>query len=1123
MRDFGAEQMAATVETAPCDVFLSYQTADRERVEAVRRSLAQRGVRAFLDRHDLVPGTPWPQALEKALQAARAVLVFVGDAHGAEGLGLWQRREVWFALDRQAQAEGQGRSFPVVPVLLPGGRTGAGFLFLNTWVDLRDPAGDRAAMDAIANAVTGVAALPDGLDSIAVSPYRGLESFHEEHTALFFGRETFAADLLDRVLQRSLVALVGASGGGKSSVVQAGLVPLLRRQRPPHRAWDVAVFRPGDEPFHRLAASLVPLLEPEADEVDRLAAARRLGERLTDGGVQVADVVDRIIVKSHGTDRLLIVADQFEELFTLAPASQRQSFVTAVLGALDRAPVTLLLALRADFYGQAIMVDRGLSDRIQSGLVNLGPMTREELRRAVEQPAASAQVRFETGLVDRILAQVEMQPGGLPLLEFALTELWERREGRRITHAAFEAIGEVAGAISKRAEAVFLGLDASQKRAAASLFTRLVRAAAAGDPEPDTRRRIALEALTESERGVLKPFVDARLLVLDRGQAGSQTVEVAHEALIRGWRRFGDWVDQQREFLLWRQRLAQSMAEWNRTGRDREALLRGPALKEATGWARERKADLSQPETEFVGISRGTAQRRRRWNQLAIALAAGFLALVPAYEIISRSNASQLRAAFYLGPEWFQVASYALLSSWIHAVDVAGRLDDLGTPFLDRPSPERRLLALQKAAHVMADQGRNAEAERLAERALAVAKEARGFDSWVEAQTNMAEMLIGIGRAESARPFALQALALAQGFADAERGAFALARVASILAEAGLKSEAIAAIEAARRTLPGTAPVIARTQLDIALAPALVHIGATDEATRLMTLPSDSSLSLQLVQALLDRGQLGRARELVDRFNDPVGMAMVASALASEGSLDEARLLTRNALALVDTSPLRADLRDPFRTLVHRRLLLKLVAPNEAVALVRDGGSPDDLASLAAVLARLGSVDLARELTRDVASHAKATADRKERARLLTKVAEALAEAGEADSALAAARGIDERELQAAALAYAAYGFAAKGMEERVRTLAGEVDEILPSVRDPDQRSAVRLTLAMANVRLGRYAAALDEEAGVFVPGAKLAVYTAIIRDDALRRDGRLREAFDRGPAKFLGRLTLHW
>jgi tetratricopeptide (TPR) repeat protein len=1110
------------LQATPRTVFLSYHSADADRVAAVRRSLIERGVSVFSDRHDLVAGLPWPQALEKALQSVQAVLVFVGDARGAEGLGFWQRREVWFALDRQAQEEGQGRSFPVVPILLPGSHAAAGFLFLNTWVDLRDATGHQGALDAIANAVAGVAAPPDLPKLSVLSPYRGLESFREEHAAVFFGREAFAAELIDRVLHRSLVALIGASGGGKSSVVQAGLLPLLRRQRPPQRAWDTVVLRPGDEPFHRLAASLVPLLEPDLDEVDRLASARKLGERLSDGSVLLSDVVCRLIVKSNGTDRVLIVVDQFEELFTSTPAPQRQCFVTTVLSALDRAPITLLLTLRADFYGQAIDLDRGLSDRIQSGLVNLGPMTREELRLAVGQPAALAQVRFEPGLVDRILAQVEAQPGSLPLLEFALTELWERREGRLITHAAFEAIGEVPGAISKRAEAVFLGLDASRKDAASRLFTRLVRAAAPGDSEPDTRRRVALDTLTESERGVLQPFVEARLLVLGWDEAASQTVEVAHEALIRGWRRFGAWVDQQREFLLWRQRLGQSMAEWNRTGRDAEALLRRPGLKEATGWVRDRQADLSQQELEFISISRGKQRWRRRWKQFAIALAIVPVVLLSVLALVARSDGFALRGAVYVAPELIPATNYAASASWIHAVDVAGRLDELGSTLFAFPPAANRLVALQQAALIMADEGRNAEAERLAQKALELAKEIPDFDFIELAQLNMADMLVGLGQVRSARPFAERGLALAQGIADVEARAFSLARVANTFAAAGFRSEAIDVIGAARRTLPATAPVITRTRLEVSLAPALVRVGAPDEVAAIMTPRSGLPLYLPLVQALIDRGRLADARALVDRFKDPMGTAIVASAFASRGSVDDAKFLTRNALALVDTHPGGPLLRDAIRLLVYKRLLLNLITPTEAVALVKEAGRPDDSASLALALAKLGRENLVRELCRDVMTDARATADGNMRARLLTKVAHALAEAGEAESALAAAREIDEREFHAVALAHAAYGFAVTGNEERTKALVGEVEEILPSIGDPLQRATLRFVLTMADVRLGHYARALQDDAREMLPAEKLSIYAAVIRDDALHRDGRLREAFDRGPTEFLGRVGLH-
>ena len=404
-------------------IFLSYHSPDREAVQTVKRLLEPRGISAFLDREDLVPGLPWPQALEDALRSVRAVAVFIGP----HDLGLWQKREMWFALDRQVQEEKAGRLLPVIPVLLPGADLTSGFLFLNTWVDLRHDLTDPEALDALARAVWGEAEVrPEGV-RVTLCPYRGLRPFREKDGAFFFGREAFSERLVEAVQGRNLVAVVGPSGSGKSSVVQAGLLPRLGRQRPPAETWDAIMFIPGGRPFHRLAAALTVLLEPDLSEVDRLAEAQKLGDRLECGEVYLENAVERLLAKSEGTDRLMLVADQFEELFTLTTKTGRKPFVEALLQALDRAPLSLMLILRADFYGHAIALSRDLSDRMEQGVVNLGPMTQEELERAIVKPARRVALTFEPGLVRRILDDVGEEPGNLPLLEFALTELWAQR------------------------------------------------------------------------------------------------------------------------------------------------------------------------------------------------------------------------------------------------------------------------------------------------------------------------------------------------------------------------------------------------------------------------------------------------------------------------------------------------------------------------------------------------------------------------------------------------------------------------------------------------------------------------------------------------------------------------
>ena len=334
-----------------------------------------------------------------------------------------------------AGGKGWAASFPSSPSCCQGLTRSLGFLFLNTWVDLRRDLTAPEAVDALASAVRDVGARQETVP-VAVCPYRSLRAFQEEHAAFFFGREAFADRLRDAVLGRKLVAVVGPSGSGKSSVVQAGLFPLLRRQRPPARTWDAVSFTPGKQPFHRLAAALIPLLEPGLSETDRLTEAQKLGDRLACGEVHVEATIEHLVIKSVGTDRLLVVADQFEELFTQTPEAARWPFVEAVLGALDRAPLTLMLTLRADFYGHVIALSRELSDRVEQTVVNLGPMRREELEQAIVEPARRVGLAFELGLADRILDDVGEEPGHLPLLEFALTELWAQREVKVLTHAA---------------------------------------------------------------------------------------------------------------------------------------------------------------------------------------------------------------------------------------------------------------------------------------------------------------------------------------------------------------------------------------------------------------------------------------------------------------------------------------------------------------------------------------------------------------------------------------------------------------------------------------------------------------------------------------------------------------
>ena len=580
-------------------IFLSYHSPDRHAVETVKRFLQARGVQTFMDRENLVPGLPWPQALEEALRGADAMAVFLGP----HGLGSWQKREMWFALDLQAREE----TFPVVPVLLPGADPTPGFLSLNTWVDLRQGISNAEELNALAQAVLG-SLPPSTIESrLTICPYRALQAFLEQDAAFFLGREAFSSQLLEVVMSRNWVSVVGPSGSGKSSVVQAGLLPLLRRQRPPAKTWDVGVFSLGNQPFHSLAAALVPLLEPNLPETERLARENQLGDRLEKDEIRLERVIERALELSKGSDRLLLVADQFERLFTrTSTAFKKQSFIEILLTASDQVPLTVVLTLRADFYGQLIGLSRDLSDRMVPGLVNLGPMTRAELSRAITGPARLVGLDFDSGLVERILDDLGTEPGNLPLLEFALTQLWEQRQEGLLTHDAYERIGGVEKAIADRAEKEFNSFSSERQEVARRLFTRMVRIASPEEGGDDTSQHAVLTELGTEARPVVLALADARLLVTGREQIGSideETVELAHEALIHHWNRLSKWLKQDREFLLWRQRLQAALRQWEIGGRDEDDVLRGSFLEEADRWLHQRQEEFTLEEQALIFYS----------------------------------------------------------------------------------------------------------------------------------------------------------------------------------------------------------------------------------------------------------------------------------------------------------------------------------------------------------------------------------------------------------------------------------------------------------------------------------------------------------------------------------------
>lgn len=593
------------------DLFISYSRADQDVVVPLAHKLRTAGLSVYLDRWYAVPGMPWMLALESTLDKCQAVAVFIGSE-----LGQWQQREKEAALQRQSRARAAGVVFPVIPVLLRRDAAPLGFLDQNTWIALAD-SGEDEALAILVKAAHGEPPGPGVLDSTAaakavVCPYRGLLYFREEDAPLFYGRAAAIASLLEVVEQKSLVAVVGDSGSGKSSVVRAGLLPALRSSR--DQAWEMLTMVPGDRPFHRLAAALMQVLQPDLNEVERLIQVPELASALETGKSRLRDAVDQVLQRQTGTQRLLLVVDQWEELFTMtASEAQRLGFIEHLLEATAKSALTVVLTLRGDYFGRAVSSHRQLADRLQNAQVNLGPMTRDELHDAIVKPAQQVKLEFEANLADLILEHAAAEPGNLPLLEFALRELWVRRQGdRRLHRKAYDEIGQLKGAIAKRADTAYQRLtrgDASAVPRLRSIFVRLVRP---GEGQADTRQRVPLAEFDEPSRQLVEQLAGERLLVTAGLGAGGSTgdgatVEVAHEALIVNWSLLQQWVGSDRDFMVWRTGLDDQLNGWERAGRKAGALPGGIALAQARDWLKKRRADLSARETAFI-----TAAARRR-------------------------------------------------------------------------------------------------------------------------------------------------------------------------------------------------------------------------------------------------------------------------------------------------------------------------------------------------------------------------------------------------------------------------------------------------------------------------------------------------------------------------------
>ena len=434
-------------------------------------------------------------------------------------------------------------------------------------------------------------------------PYCGLFAFQEQDASVFFGRETFTDQLVEAVQRQSSFAIIlGPSGSGKSSVVFAGLFPRLRKEP----TWLLTHLRPGNAPFLALASALLLLLEQEMTETDRLIESRKLANALSKGDLSISEVVERIVQKHQGSSRVLLAIDQFEELYTLCPEpALRQQFLDALVKAVEaqrsqqHSLMTVALTLRADFLGQAL-AHRSFADVLQDAALMLTPMTHVEMKTAIEEPARQIGVTFAPGLVERIVDDVENEPGQLPLLEFALTLMWERQEKKQLTHEAYEEIGRVEGALARYADQVYEALGEDEKERVRRVSVQMVRP---GEHTEDTRRLATRGELGEEGWILARQLSDKRLVVTNVTPNGQETAEIVHEALIQRWTRLQAWMNADRTFREWQERLRATLHQWEESKQDEGALLHGALLTEAKYWLQKRSEELTLKERDYVFYS----------------------------------------------------------------------------------------------------------------------------------------------------------------------------------------------------------------------------------------------------------------------------------------------------------------------------------------------------------------------------------------------------------------------------------------------------------------------------------------------------------------------------------------
>jgi len=589
-------------------LFISYSRVNLEVVEKLRDDLQNAGVDVWIDQVGLTPGTPdWDQALRDAIQQASAVLLVASpDSRRSP----YVRDEIAIAKDAKK---------PIYPLWVDG----------DSWidsipmglgstqnVDLRGESYPENLQRLIASLGGNVSDISEPIAPIQAedkpqipppadprNPYKGLRAFTSDDSDDFFGRDTLVEDFLNIVADDTrsarVLAVLGASGSGKSSVMMAGLLPQLKQNHPDWTFLDPIV--PGTNPLEKLTI----MLARQFDNKSQTAIEDDLKNRNTRGLHRLA---------SELSDKpLVLYIDQFEEVFTLVDKeADRRHFIDILTTAVTEPDGTLylLLSMRADFYDRPLQYN-AFGKLIENHHVAVTPMTLADLYDVVQGPAQlpDVGVTFEDGLVTEMVFAVREETAALPLLQFTLDQLFEARDGHTLTMQAYHDLGGIQGALAKHADATYNNLSSDQHRQLArALFLRLIEP---GKTEQDTtRRRVTDSELTLPDveqtrilQDTTDKFVNARLLVTDQS-GNDRTIEVSHEKLIREWARLREWLKDARDDLRMQKKINSDATDWVKSGKPKDygGFYAGTLLVNAENWMQHNLA--TEYETDFIQASK---------------------------------------------------------------------------------------------------------------------------------------------------------------------------------------------------------------------------------------------------------------------------------------------------------------------------------------------------------------------------------------------------------------------------------------------------------------------------------------------------------------------------------------